>query len=100
MDLSNTRSLSVFLCHASQDKAFVRSFYKKLLEEGIKPWLDEEDLLPGQNWQIEIKRAVKQSDAVIVCLSRHSLNKVGFVQKEIKYALDIADEQPEGTNTS
>ena len=32
---------------------------------------------------------------VIVCLSRESINKKGYVQKEIKYALDVADEQPE-----
>jgi formylglycine-generating enzyme required for sulfatase activity len=33
---------------------------------------------------------------VIVCLSRTSINKTGFVNKEIRFALDAADEQPEG----
>jgi hypothetical protein len=32
-----------------------------------------------------------------VCLSRASINRKGYVQREIKYALDVADEQPEGT---
>ena len=61
------------------------------------PWLDEENLLPGQDWQREIPRAVRQSDAVIVCLSRGSINRAGYVQKEIKFALDVANEQPEDT---
>ena len=30
-------------------------------------------------------------------LSEKSISKSGYVQKEIKYALDIADEQPEGS---
>ena len=34
---------------------------------------------------------------MIVCLSRASITKTGYVQKEIKVALDVADEQPEGT---
>jgi hypothetical protein len=34
---------------------------------------------------------------VIVILSRNSTTKRGYVQKEIKFALDEADKQPEGT---
>src|SRR5580704_9007399 len=33
----------------------------------------------------------------LVCLSLASTSKQGFVQKEIKLVLDVADEQPEGT---
>jgi anti-sigma B factor antagonist len=59
--------------------------------------LDEEDLLPGQKWEDEIPAAVRNSDVVLVCLSNESINKSGYVQKEIKDALDVADRQPEGT---
>ena len=84
----SNRSLKVFLCHASDDKPKVRDFYSRLTNDGIDAWLDKEKLLPGQNWKIEIPKAVIDSDVVIVCLSAHSLNKEGFVQKEIKLALD------------
>jgi hypothetical protein len=40
---------------------------------------------------------VRSSHVVIVCLSKASTTKAGYVQKEIKVALDVADEQPEGT---
>ncbi len=40
---------------------------------------------------------MRDSDAVIICLSRDSVSKEGFVQREIKYALDIALEKPKGT---
>lgn len=90
------RALRVFLCHSSNDKPTVRELYRRLLADKIDPWLDEEKLLPGQEWQQEIPKAVRNTDVVIVCLSRGSINKAGYVQKEIKYALDVADEQPEG----
>lgn len=90
------RKLSVFLCHASDDKPAVRQLYQKLRKASFDPWLDEEKLLPGQDWHQEIRKAVKTSDIIIVCFSQKSNNKSGFVQKEIKYALDVADEQPEG----
>lgn len=90
------RRLQVFLCHASDDKPAVRGLYHRLLSDGVEPWLDEESLLPGQTWENEIPKAVKNSDIVLVCLSRSSVTKAGYVQKEIKYALDVADQQPEG----
>ena len=91
------RPLRVFLCHASSDKPIVRNLYERLAKDGIDAWLDKEKLIPGQNWQIEIPKAVKNSDVVIVCLSSQSVTKEGFVQKEIKFALDSADEKPAGT---
>ena len=91
------RALRVFLCHASADKPTVREIYMRLLIPGIDPWLDEEKLLAGQDWDREIKKAVRNSDIVIVCLSRSSVAKEGYVQKELHEALDIAQEKPEGT---
>jgi hypothetical protein len=71
--------------------------YKQLLADGIDPWLDEENLLPGQDWALEITKALRASDLIIVCLSRGSVTKEGFIQKEIRQALDVADEKPEET---
>jgi CheY-like chemotaxis protein len=89
--------LRVFLCHASQDKPDVRKLHTRLKHDGYSPWLDEAELVGGQDWDLEIRRAVRSSDVVIVCLSQTAVGKTGYLQKEIKQALDIADEQPEGT---
>jgi len=97
---SRPRSLSdplkVFLCHSSSDKPKVRQLYRRLITDHFQPWLDEEDLLPGQDWHVEIRKAVGASDIVIVCLSKGSVAKTGFLNKELQYALDIAEQQPEG----
>src|SRR5512141_591653 len=93
---NENRPLKVFLCHAHDDKSKARELYRYLKRRGLQPWLDAEDLLPGQNWQVEIPKALETSDAIIICLSKGSVDKEGYVQKEIKFALDKALEMPEG----
>lgn len=88
--------LKVFLCHASADKPKVRELYRTLKRRGVQPWLDAENLIPGQNWEVEIPKAILSADAIIICLSPNSVDKEGYVQKEIKFALDKALEMPEG----
>jgi anti-anti-sigma factor len=91
---ANERSpLVVFLCHSSGDKDAVRVLHGRLRAARARPWLDEVDLVPGQVWEREIPAAVRRSDAVLVCLSAESVAKTGFLQKEIKFALDAAEEQ-------
>jgi len=91
------RKLKVFLCHSKDDKPKVRELYRGLIADGFDAWLDEEKLMPGQDWDLEIRKAVRSSDTVVVCLSNGSITKEGYIQKEIRFALDIADEKPEGT---
>jgi hypothetical protein len=91
------RRLRVFLCHSSGDKPAVRDLYRRLKADGFAPWLDEEELLPGQDWQQEIPAAVRACDVVIICLSQKSVSKEGYLQREIRDALYVAEEKPEGT---
>ena len=90
------RPLKVFLCHAHADRDHVRRLYTRLTQDGVDAWFDKAKLLPGQDWELEIEKAVRETDVVILCLSNKSVTKEGYVQKEIKRALDIADEKPEG----
>jgi formylglycine-generating enzyme required for sulfatase activity len=85
----------IFLCHASEDKPRVRELYQQLKAAGYFPWLDEEDLLPGVDWEREIRRAIRGSEIFLACLSQKSLNRKGYVHKEIKIGLDELDQMPE-----
>ena len=89
------RPLKVFLCHAHADRDAVRALYTRLTDDGVDAWLDKEKLLPGQDWELEIKKAVREADVVVVCLSKQ-FNQRGFRQKEVRLALDTAMEMPEG----
>ena len=89
--------MNIFLCHSKNDKEITRNLYNTLVGQGYSPWFDEKNLLPGQDWDFEIKNAIKTSTLVLVLLSNNSINKLGYVQKEIKLVLNVADEHPEGS---
>ena len=94
--MSEHRKLRIFICHSSHDKPVVRELCSRINKEGwVETWLDEEKILPGQNWEIEIQRAVEKADIVIACISKSSTTKEGFVNRELRYALDIALTKPE-----
>lgn len=80
----------VFLAYAKEDRAEVKKLYDALQKAGFEPWVDEQRLLPGQNWPRAIQRAIELSDFFVVCFSRRSVAKRGFFQAELRYALDIA----------
>ncbi len=86
----------IFLCHAREDKEVVTRVHAQLKDFGFQPWLDKVDLLPGEDWQFEIHKAIRATDFVMVFLSKNSVSKRGYVQKEFKLALDVLDECPEG----
>ncbi len=60
------RPLKVFLCHAHADTLSgtgrnpVRGLYARLTQDGVDAWLDKEKLLPGQDWELEIRKAVRE----------------------------------------
>lgn len=86
---------TVFISYAHEDLEVARKLYCDLKNIGLTLWFDEESLLPGNKWKVEIHEAIKQSKYFISILSSNSLNKKGYVQKELKYALEILDEYPD-----
>jgi TIR domain len=61
-------SFDVFLCHNSEDKPVVREISRKLVENNIRPWLDEDEIRPGTSWQTALGRQIEsiKSAAVFV----------------------------------
>jgi hypothetical protein len=95
--MPKSRKLIVFLCHAKEDKPMIREIHERLKGEAwISPWLDEANLLPGQDWEKAIREALRRADSIIVFLSKKSVKKESFIQKEIRIALEIAEEKLEG----
>jgi hypothetical protein len=87
---------TISISYAHEDQAFTLEIYDSLQEKGLSPWLDVKKLLPGQEWKLEIEKAIRDSTIFIACLSKNSVDKKGFVQAELKRALDITDLMPEG----
>lgn len=81
-------SLKVFVSYAKEDQDRVLKYYDLLLQEGVVPWMDMKHLLPGQNWEAEIDKAFSDANVVILMLSKQSVNKRGFVQREANDAIE------------
>jgi len=96
IEAAKSKRLRVFLCHASENKSAVREVWDQLTRDGFDPWIDDQ-LYPGAEWDFEIRNQIRTSDAIIIFLSPRSVRKEGYVQKEIKLALNTAEEKPHGT---
>jgi len=91
-----SKKLQVFLLYARSDKKIVRRLYLRLVREGANAWLDEEKIVPGQDWESEIHKAIYRSDIVIVCLSRQFTKQGGYRHEELKIAIEKGASLPQG----
>ncbi len=86
--------IQVFLAYAEEDRSEVRRLFSALQKAGFEPWMDQERLLPGQNWPLAIERAIDLSEFFIGCFSSRSSAKRGYFQCELEYALGVASRIP------
>jgi transcriptional regulator with XRE-family HTH domain len=87
---------NIFISYAHEDKVVVLEMYEELKRQGFSLWIDDKNLLPGQEWRVEIVKAIRESDVFIACLSNTSARKRGYIQAEFRKALEVAEEMPEG----
>jgi hypothetical protein len=86
----STQQVNIFLIYAHGDKEMVRKLHQRLVRDGINAWLDAQNLQPGQDWQHEIRRAILNSDLVLVCLTRGFDKQPGYRHEELRIALEKA----------
>lgn len=85
----------VFISYAREDSDVAARLYMALRDAGFDVWFDLESLRPGERWKRIIAEAIKKSNAVIALLSTRSVGKRGYVQKEIRHALEVVDQMPD-----
>jgi uncharacterized protein YjbI with pentapeptide repeats len=76
---------SCFISYSHADRAFARRLHDALQGRGIRCWLDEHQLLPGQKIYDEVDRGIRLWDKVLLCASKHSLTS-WWVEAEIEKA--------------
>ncbi len=85
---------TIFISYGREDAEAAKKIYKDLRAYGYVPWLDTESLLAGENFESAIRKAIRESRFFLALLSHSSVNKKGFVNKEIATALEILSEYP------
>jgi hypothetical protein len=81
-----TTKKSVFLCHASADKGFVRQVRNDLANAGHSAWIDEFEIKVGDSIVTKISEATAEADALVLFLSRGAMAS-DWVKREWSSAL-------------
>jgi len=76
---------SAFISYGHEDKPFARRLHDALQNRGIRCWLDDHQLLPGDDIHEQVDRGIRLWDKVLLCGSQHSLTS-WWVDNEIETA--------------
>jgi hypothetical protein len=78
---------SCFISYNHTDQSFARRLHNQLQGRGIRCWLDEHQMRPGDDIYEEIDRGIRFWDKVLLCCSQASLSS-WWVDNEINKAFE------------
>jgi len=78
---------SCFISYNHSDKPFAQKLHDALQARGIRCWLDEKQMLPGDDIYEQTDRGIRLWDKVLLCCSKSSLTS-WWVDKEINTAFE------------
>ena len=71
---------------------------RKLRDEGLEPFLDRWNLVPGMRWRLELEKTFGSCKAVAIFLGRGEMGS--WQQREVDVALDLQSRKPSAERTS
>jgi predicted peroxiredoxin len=75
-----------FISHSTKDKPFVRKLAADLVSNGVRVWLDEQQILVGDSIPEKIAQGLAESDFFLIVSSKNSAESQ-WVKKELNNAL-------------
>jgi hypothetical protein len=63
---------SVFLSYAHDTKPLAEELTHALQNKGIQTWVDFQDLRPGQQWRLELERAIEHAQSFLILVGPKS----------------------------
>jgi small GTP-binding protein len=70
--MSETFLYDVFLSHSSKDKPAVRDLARRLKDDGLRVWLDEWEIRPGDMIGLKIEQGLQQSRTLVLVMSANA----------------------------
>jgi predicted nucleotide-binding protein len=80
-------SADVFISYAARDRSHANTIALALQHEGLTIWWDA-SLLPGQAWEEQIFKALKEAQLILAIVSEASARQEGFAIREWNFALE------------
>lgn len=71
----SAKPFDVFLAHNSKDKPLIQQLAEALVAKGLKPWVDTEQIAPGQSFQDSIQQALQNVESIAICVGTEGLGK-------------------------
>jgi hypothetical protein len=78
-----------FVSYVREDSSRVDRLAEALRGAGLQVWRDKDQLLPGQRWQDEIRKAIRGGSFFLACFSEHSETKArSYMREELTIAIE------------
>jgi hypothetical protein len=70
--MSEQFTYDVFLSHSAKDKPIVRDLAQRLKADGLRVWLDDWEIQPGDSIPARIRQALPQCRTLVLCMSKNA----------------------------
>ena len=90
----NSKQYHTFLSHNNIDKPAVEYLAQRLRQEGLEPWLDKWNLIPGEPWQRAIEEALDTCETCTVFIGPSGIGP--WQNEEMRMAIDRRISQTNG----
>lgn len=88
--MSDPFTYDVFLCHSSHDKPVVTKLAERLRAKGVRVWLDDWVLQPGDRITPKIEEGLRQSRCGLFAISKASM-QLPYLGVLLKDHQDVAE---------
>lgn len=78
--------MHIFLSYASQDREVARSVERALTEQGHDVFFDRDDLPPGEEYHARIRRAIEESDLLVLLVTPDAVDAGSYTLSEVDVA--------------
>ena len=85
---TGSNTVRVFISHSDKDQAWANQIAQRLKEAGLQVWDAADELYPGDNWHLEIGKALAAANAMIVLVSPAAAESK-MLREEISYAIGV-----------
>ncbi len=93
----NEKIRHIFISYRNIDYDLgVARIVDSLQKGGISVWIDRNSLLPGEDWQIKIQRAIEDGMYFLACFSNNYWNKTtNYMNEELQIAIEQLRKMPD-----
>jgi hypothetical protein len=88
VNMARWKKFDVFLSYSSKDKIWVNRLKEALQNQGLKVWLDHDQIRPGELFAGVLERGLEESKAVALIVSPESMES-GWVEEEYARVLSL-----------